>query len=89
MRHVSNAGQFLSLAPSAPGMFAYVSDHRLLRKMALEFEYGVLADDGGARAVAKFTSRGSSFCRSAVVWVSAIGNSDGGWRIRHSIGSLG
>lgn len=87
MRHVSNVDCYSRLVPSAAGMFSYIRQHLTLRKMELEFEYGVVADDAGMRAVAKFCCHGCVLCNGSVVWVSAIPN-ERGWKFSHSIGPI-
>lgn len=87
MEHVAHLERFSSLALAAPSIFAYIKAHLLLRRHALEFEYGMV-DQHSARAVAKFSCRGCTVCHKSVVWVTAITQLDGSWVIRHSIGSM-
>ena len=81
MEHVPSKDQFWNLAPAAERIFGHVERHPELKRMELDFDYGLI-DAPSSRAVAKFSCASAAH---AVVWVTAATQLDGSWEISHSL----
>ena len=84
MEHVSNVERFMELAPAAGSIFSYMRSNPGLRRIMLDFEYGMI-DRPSQRAVVKASCARAANCNPAVVWISALTELDGSWAISHSI----